>query len=55
MQNCENCGNLMVRADMYDPEGATPLKIVIVDKKPWTCINSACPDSSQTQKGDTNA
>lgn len=52
MPNCQNCGKLMVRADMYDPDGTVPLKIVTVDEKPWTCINFSCLDSVQNQKGD---
>ncbi len=49
MPKCQNCGNLMVRADMYDPEGVVPLTIVTIEEKPWACISSVCKDSSQNQ------
>lgn len=49
MPNCENCGKLMVRADMYDPDGTVLLKIVQIDEKPWACTNIICPDGSKNK------
>ncbi len=36
---CENCGKPMVRADIYDPDGTVPLKMVEIEGKHWACIN----------------
>jgi hypothetical protein len=47
---CKWCGKPMIRADMYDPEGEFPLKVVTVDDKQWTCIKATCPDGAQNQK-----
>ena len=50
MPNCENCGSLMVRVDMYDSDGTVPLKMVVVEEKSWACVNAICPDGTQNQK-----
>lgn len=40
MKFCPDCGSVMIRADLYDPEGTTPLYMVSDEKgQMWACID----------------
>lgn len=39
MPSCPTCGQNMIRADLFDPDGVVPLQdLVKIDEYPWACI-----------------
>jgi len=44
IHRCPKCNSAMIRADLYDPEGASPLCCHDDGDYSWCCINGGCDD-----------
>ena len=53
MKECTQCGHAMIRASMYDPDGAVPLYGGVKEYKDgalsewWVCNNSTCSEGAK--------
>ncbi len=49
MEFCQKCGAVMIRADLYGPNGLIPLYGGIRDKKElwWVCTSPTCEEGGK--------
>lgn len=52
MKSCSTCGEAMIKAEVYDPEGVLPLATQIDGADLWVCINCSKLAEAEMKKGD---
>ena len=52
MKFCSKCGDVMVKAAFYDPEGMMPLVMEIDGAEMWACIRCSHEAMAELKRGD---
>ena len=51
MKFCSKCGDVMIKAAFYDPEGTIPLIVEIDGEEWWACIRCSKLAAAELKKG----
>ena len=52
MKFCSTCGEAMIKAEVYDPDGVIPLSMQIDGADLWVCIRCSKLAEAELKKGD---
>jgi len=52
MKFCSTCGEAMIKAEVYDPDGVIPLSMEIDGADLWVCIRCSKLAEAELKKGD---